>query len=319
MNFQPAIYEHAAKLINHSPWEVSRDFDLLVQAHSAAYELYHHNPISVGIDIYNVEAQAYHGYVKKPYGTTIPTIVPPYSGLDAVLKATFAGESVYSRLDMIRCAGVKLAERFPDAVVKIPVSGPFSLLSNLIKLENLLPQAVMNPKGLEKVLLHLVEGQIDLCRKLQEVRLEPIIFESGAVPPLISPKMFKEIELPAIQKLMVKADFLFWAPQALIVGGDSLPILDSLLECNPSYLICPFETDQKKFMQKMKNRLSVMVRINMDPQVFIGNDEQKAFEEADRVLELAGKRRNVCIGSGALPFEANPDMVLAVKEYLKPK
>lgn len=32
MDFTPAVYEHAAALLGCSPWEVSRDEDLLVRA-----------------------------------------------------------------------------------------------------------------------------------------------------------------------------------------------------------------------------------------------------------------------------------------------
>ena len=49
MNFSPVVYEHAAKLINKTPWEVSRNGELLFQAHYEAYQTYHHVPIVVGI------------------------------------------------------------------------------------------------------------------------------------------------------------------------------------------------------------------------------------------------------------------------------
>ena len=47
MNFELAIYEHAVKLIEKTPGEVSRSKDLMVQGHKTAYEKY--GPL-VGID-----------------------------------------------------------------------------------------------------------------------------------------------------------------------------------------------------------------------------------------------------------------------------
>ena len=44
------IFEHAAAPIGRTPWDVSRDADLLFQAHAAAYRLYHHTPIIAAID-----------------------------------------------------------------------------------------------------------------------------------------------------------------------------------------------------------------------------------------------------------------------------
>ncbi len=54
----PSVYEHAAQILGRTPWEVSRDCDLIYQAHAAAYEFYRHTPIMPGIDIYNLEPEA---------------------------------------------------------------------------------------------------------------------------------------------------------------------------------------------------------------------------------------------------------------------
>jgi uroporphyrinogen decarboxylase len=50
MKFEPAVYEHAAKLIGKTIWEISRSKELIVEAHRTAFELYRHTPVVVGID-----------------------------------------------------------------------------------------------------------------------------------------------------------------------------------------------------------------------------------------------------------------------------
>ncbi len=72
--FSPSVYEHAAFLIGMTPWDVSHDAELLCKAHRKAYEIYHHSPIVVGIDIYNVEAEAYGCTVERPHGNGIPAV-----------------------------------------------------------------------------------------------------------------------------------------------------------------------------------------------------------------------------------------------------
>ncbi len=42
-------------------------------------------------------------------------------------------------------------------------------------------------------------------------------------------------------------------------------------------------------------------------------------KEVDRVLELANNREKVCIGTGCLPFETDPEAVLKTKEYILSK
>ncbi|MBN2295787.1 MAG: hypothetical protein JXM70_25375, partial [Pirellulales bacterium] len=59
MDISPSVYEHAAQLIGATPWQASRDAELMFCAHAEAYRRYRHTPIMPGIDIYNLEAEAY--------------------------------------------------------------------------------------------------------------------------------------------------------------------------------------------------------------------------------------------------------------------
>jgi hypothetical protein len=72
--FVPVVYEHAAQLIGKRPWEVSREEDLLVAAHAAAFQRYRLSPVVVGIDIYNVEAEAYGSVLGDAGGIAIPSV-----------------------------------------------------------------------------------------------------------------------------------------------------------------------------------------------------------------------------------------------------
>ena len=167
-DFAPSIYEHAAALIGKTPLDVSQTSDLLFRAHAEAFRLYGHSPIVVGIDIYNLEAEAYGSIVGTPDGNGIPAI----------------------------------------------------------------------------------------CQHA--------LSETG-------------------------------------------------------YLLCPFETDQALFMRKMRSYPEIMVRINMDPGGFASGDLASLYRELDRVLELAAHRDKVCIGTGALPFEADPAIVLKAKAFVREK
>jgi hypothetical protein len=111
--------------------------------------------------------------------------------------------------------------------------------------------------------------------------------------------------------------FGLYGHSPVVVGGNTLPILDSLLETGTGYVICPCETDQAAFMRKMEDRPEVMVRINTDSRAFASGDIAAVYHELDRVLALAGARERVCIGTGALPFETNPELVLNAKEYVR--
>ena len=103
---------------------------------------------------------------------------------------------------------------------------------------------------------------------------------------------------------------------ACIIGGNTEPILEALLETGTEYLCCPSATDQAAFMEKMSGRPDVTVRINMDPRPLLTKNAGAIEIEVDRVLGLAQNRPHVCIGTGALPYEADPDMVLWTRELV---
>ena len=105
-------------------------------------------------------------------------------------------------------------------------------------------------------------------------------------------------------------------PVPCVIGGDTLPILDAMLKTQTGYVICPFETDQQSFMKAMAAFPDVTVRINMDLRLLACDDFEVITREVDRVLELAGDREKVCLGTGALPYETNPETILRIRDYI---
>lgn len=318
MRFDPAVYEHAAALIGKTPNQVSRDAELLFQAHAKAFTLYGHSPVVPGIDIYNLEAEAYGATVDTPGGNGIPAISSyPCSNLAEVRHLTPLNPKQAKRIPMILATGKRLAQAYPAAIVRIPVSGPFSLAGNLVGFDTLLCEIMDDPASARTTLRHLAQGQLAYCREITDQGLGITFFESGATPPLISPEIFAEVEQPALTFMMDSIRSLTGEPPPCIIGGNTLPILDSILATGTGYVICPCETDQPSFMRKMEQYPDIMVRINMRADAFTTGDQTELYSELDRVMSLARNRKNVCIGGGVLPFNANPELVLKAGTYVR--
>lgn len=317
MQFCPSVYEHAARVIGKSPWEVSRDVELLSKAHIEAYRLYRHEPIVVGIDIYNLEAEAYGAVVGETAGNAIPAIREyPCSSVKDLISLEPFDPKTAGRIPMVIEAAKRVAYECPDADVRVPLSGPFSLAANLVGFENLLCEIVTGPDLVAGALRHLVGGQVEFCKQVVREDLDIAFFESSATPPLLSPQNFRDIELEALKEIMEKTAAVVGHPVPCIMGGDTLPILDDILRTGTGYVCCPAKTNQRKFMEKMRDHPEVTVRINMDARAITSKNFDDVEKEVDRVLALAENRRNVCIGTGCLPFEAEPEVVLKIKEYI---
>ena len=320
MDFSPSIYEHAARVIGRSPWDTSRDAELLFLGHAEAFRLYSHRPIVVGIDIYNLEAEAYGATVEEPQADGIPAISGHLCSSAAdLLRLEPFGPASAGRIPMVIETGKRLAQEFSEADVRIPVSGPFSIASNLMGFGALLCEIMDAPDRVREALHHLVTGQAEFCREVVRQGLDIAFFESAAAPPLLSPRMFREIELPALKAIISQAAKIVQHPVPCIIGGDTGPILDGMLETGTGYLICPAETDQPSFMERMRAHPEVMVRVNMIPSAMTSGDLGGVYREVDRVLELTRGREKACIGTGALPFEADPQFVIKAREYIELK
>lgn len=317
MQFAPSIYEHAARVIGASPWDVSRDPALLARGHVEAFRLYEHRPIVVGIDIYNLEAEAYGARVSKPSGNGIPAISRHrYSTTKELIQLKPFDPKSAGRVPMVIEAAKRVAQQCPGADVRVPLSGPFSLAANLMGFENLLCEILTAPDSVARALRALVAGQVEFCKEIVRHGLDIAFFESAAAPPLLSPQSFRDIELGALKEIMQKTAAVVGHPVPCIMGGDTLPILDYILDTGTGYVCCPAATDQKKFMEKMKVHPNVVVRINMDPGPMTAKNFDAVKKEVDRVVSLADNRPQVCIGTGCLPFETDPEMVLKTKEYV---
>ncbi len=315
--FAPSIYEHAARVIERSPWDVSRDPDLLAQGHIEAYRLYEHNPVVVGIDIYNLEAEAYGAKVQEPSGNGIPAIsAHPFSTTQELMGLEAFDPGRDGRIPIVLDVAERIAAECPQANVRVPLSGPFSLATNLMGFENLLCEVYTEPASVAAALEHLVDGQVEFCREVVRRGLDIAFFESAAAPPLLSPDNFRDIELEPLKRIMTETAAIVEHAVPCILGGDTYPILDYILQTGTGYVCCPVATDQRAFMKRMEAQPDITVRINMDPRPMVSKNAEVMKKEVDRVVALAENRRLVCIGTGCLPYETDPEMVLETKQYI---
>jgi len=316
--FTPSVYEHAARLIDRSPWEVSRDPDLLFAGHRAAYLLYQHAPIVVGIDIYNLETEAYGARIEIPSGNGIPAIHQPlFETIDEALDLDPFDPENDGRIAIVLATGQKLAKDLPEADVRIPVAGPFSIAFNLRGISNLCEDVALKPEKAAQFLMRLAENQETFCRSIVAAGLDVAFFESAASPPILSPKQFREIELPALRQIIQVAESAVRHPVPCIMGGDTFPILPDILSTGTGFVVCNVETDQQSFVNEAKRtHPEVKIRVNMDPGIVACSNPTRIYHEIDRILEITADHPNCLMGTGCLPYETPPENIRLIEEYL---
>jgi len=311
------IFEHAAALIDRAPWEVSRDAELLFQAQAAAYRLYRHQPLIAAIDHYNLAPEAYGAVVAQPDGHGVPAISEPLlASATELLRLRPLDARRDGRLPMILEVASRLAREFPEAEVAVPVDGPFSIASALVGFDRLLCDVVEDPDLVQSALMHLSEGQVKLTEQVRALGLEVAFAESAAGPPLLSPKLFREVELPVLKTLLAEMGRIMGHPIACLMGGDTVRILDALLETRSPSLVCPYETDQAAFVKKLWDRPDILVRVNLHSGLVARGTWDELLAEADRALAFARGRPNTVLGAGVLPYETAPENIFRLRDYI---
>lgn len=316
--FNPSVYEHAARFTGRTPWEVSRDPDLMFEGHRAAFLEYRHTPIVVGIDIYNLEAEAYGAQVAVPGPEGIPAIFDPLvSSLDEARRLPPFDPARDGRIAMVIDVGRRLAAALPQADVRIPLAGPFSIAFNLRGINQLCEDVATDPEAVAGWLMTLAENQAAFARAVVAAGLDVAFFESAAAPPLLSPRQFQQVELPALRHIMTLTASIAGHPVPCIMGGNTYLILDGILSTGTGYVVCNVETNQQAFVDRVcASHPEVNVRINMDPRIVAGDDRAAIFAEVDRILAIAAGRPNCLMGTGCLPLETPPGNIRLIREYL---
>jgi uroporphyrinogen-III decarboxylase len=315
MLFSPGIYEHAAALIGRSPYEVSRDGTLLKDAHQAAWETYRHPLIVVGIDVYNLEPEAYGAVIETPKGNNIPAIARhPCGEVDELLDLPPMEPMDHPRIREVLNAGKALKESCPDAEVRIPVCGPFALGIGLLGMNELLMSLVEDPDTVIAALKHLLTGQVNYLKAIHTAGLRPIFFESGTTPPLLSTKQFQQIEAPLLKNMFSESKRIFNEAPPCVIGGDAAPIARAFLETGPGWVIAPSETDQEAFIKVAEAFPDVHVRINIPATSLLDKTMDRMLEETAKASALAQLRPNTSVGCGVVPYEADRESVLKLQE-----
>ena len=83
LKWEIAVYEHKAALIGRSPAEVANSVELLVQALLREHEIYQADYLTVGLDVYNLEAEALGAALVVPDVNACPDLAGPIFNLEA--------------------------------------------------------------------------------------------------------------------------------------------------------------------------------------------------------------------------------------------
>ncbi|MBA4136056.1 MAG: hypothetical protein C0518_01915 [Opitutus sp.] len=317
--FLPAVYEHKAAFIKSTPSAIARDANLLTRAVLAEYEALQSDALAIGVDVYNLEAEACGCTVTFYEGddTSIPGIKPGNHIVhvgDDLTAARVPNPLTDGRMP-VNLAAARAVRRAvgDDYWVRGALSGPFSLAISLVGAEELFVACLDQPEWVRSCLDYCGRIIRTFARAYIDAGVELIVFDSQASPELLSPPMYEEFVLPVTQ------DFVAWAATQgvrdvpLIIGGNTTPIADLLCRTGANNLLCDFTGDFDEWAA-IAGAHGRAWRRNISPRLIESASPENIYAvaraEAQRGRDIPG----FIMGTAVVPFGTPTDHILAVKQ-----
>jgi uroporphyrinogen decarboxylase len=317
--FIPAIYEHKAWFVGATPSAVCKDPDLFYRAIIAEYESVRPDALVVGIDVYNVEAEALGCSVMYHSGNdnSIPAI-PADGHLQFGGAGSTGGLKIPNPLRDGRMplhldvAGRVVRSLGTDVPVRGALSGPFSLAISLFGTENMFITAMSDPDAMREILRFCTDVIREYGKAYIDRGCGVVIFDSQATPELISPEMYCDLIQPFHRELVrwFISSGLEHVP--LIIGGNTTPILSEYIGTGANNILCDSQADHVKFLEAC-TKAGRAFRRNIRTTGFLSDSPDSLYDIALEYLNESNSFPGFILGTGVVPYGTPVGLLQAIR------
>ena len=309
--WQPAIYEHKASLIGKTPSVVSRSAEDLALACMKEVELYKTEIVVVGIDVYNIELEALGAELQETREDQCPDLTEAIDDLQELpesLPTCHIPEA--GRFKTILNAAQLLKNQLdPSVRIVIPVSGPMTLASKWVGMEDLIIDMFSKGEQSDRLLSYFENIAIHWTQCILDHGFEAMVFDSMAAPPMMSPSLYKEHILPRhtrIFDVMIKNG---QSIRELVIGGDTTAIVSDEAKTGANVLLCDYACDAQTFSKALPKSYDGTIRRNINPKLLLNKSISREALRNSFKKDLALFNKAIA-GTGILAYDFNPQTLL---------
>lgn len=315
MPFVPSIFEHTAALLKVTPSRAAKSYEHIVCGQLLAHELYGHDLVSVGFDVYNVEAEALGAEVAYFEDNTLPTVLGAIVSCESdVNELKVPNPRKAGRMGMFleacREIDAKIGKNVP---VGGCVVGPFTLAAILRGFDDFLCDIMLEDPIFDKLMDFTFEVSYNYALEFVKAGLSVAINESWIAPPLLSPELFYNKVLPYEKRLIGKLKENGAASVSLICGGDTTLIAPHLVKTGTSLLMADYACDRTLY-KKLSMENNVALRASIDAAMVKSGDADEMERAARAVISDCHAEGRFVFGCGIVSFDTNSANVLKLKE-----
>jgi uroporphyrinogen decarboxylase len=317
--FVPAIYEHKAALIGESPSKVCRNAELLERALLSELEVYDADMLVIGIDVYNVEAEALGCRVHYfEDSNDVPGIVEPIVSSRADLeKLGVPNPESAARMPVYLEAAAQLGQQLGhEMILRGAVSGPYSMAAELVGAEKFVLLTMDDPAFARELIEFCAKVTVAFGAAFVRRGVDPIIFDSRATPTLASPRIVKTLLLPVYKEYVVpalRAAGAKWMP--LIIGGNTTSIIDDLIATGADQFLSDYPANLTKWRERCL-AAGKPIRANVDALLVNRGPVDQIRKQAREILEQGRTHPGFLLGCGVAAHDCRREHVIAIREVL---
>lgn len=320
--FVPAVYEHKAWFIGRTPSEVCRVESLLVESVLVEYDALRADAIVVGVDVYNVEAEACGcGVVYfDPPDTSIPALAP---GSEAIPEGASLREMKLpdprsaGRMPMMLDATEEVHRRIGlEVEVMGAISGPFSLAAALMGPANLFLAMAAEPDRAREVIAFAADVVIAYGRAFAARGLTAALFDSQASPQVISPRSYREFAFEPTRRVVLELMHAGMNYVPLVIGGNTDSIVDTYIETGGNYLLCDGGASVGRFLPVCQGARRAFRR-NIPSEFLAAASVDEIRRQVREDVASAGGYPGFIMGTGVVPYGIPTEKIAAVRQELE--
>ena len=316
--FAPTILEHAAALTGQTPSKAAQSASLMARAHIEAFRRYCPAAVTVGVDVYNIEAEALGCRVRFYDDASVPGIVThPLTVESDPAQITFSPRLGRIRLIVDAASRVKEAAG-AETAVNVGICGPFSILIELLGYEAAVVAFCDDDARAVPLLEAILAFQKRYCEEIAANGLGATVFESWASPPLVSPQFYRAYAAPYERELFAHMARLGMASRPLVIGGDTRETVDDILATGTTLLVSDYNTPLPLYAEKARAK-GVTLRANIDPKLVRSGDWEPIQARICEIYAQAETTPKLIIGTGVIPYDTPPEHLLRAKEMANEK
>jgi len=315
----PASYGYKARLVGASVADVCRDAELLYAGLNREAECLGSDAVVVGVDLYNIEAEAMGADVVFPEDSPRDTPwlrTPPLTAMDEADLATLRtpDPATDGRMPMLLSVAERAQQVMGDDVwVRGAVSAPFSMAVCLFGLEPFLMALMERPDVARRL--------IDFCTRVatvfgaawRERDVDVVLFDSYASPDVLSPSLYDAFAVEATREVVDSLRARGAPHVPLVIGGRTEVIAESCIATGASNLLCDFSADWPAWLQGSQ-RAGRAIRRNLDPVFLRGATPEAVHARARRMMTEAEGFGGFILGTGVVDYDTPLENLLALHE-----